>query len=44
MVDEINERMKQGIGTSLGMEFSEIGDDYLKATMPVGGKPMFSHA
>lgn len=32
---DINERMKVGIGTSLGMEFIEVGEDYLKATMPV---------
>lgn len=32
---EVNERTKIGIGSALGMEFIEIGDDYLRATMPV---------
>jgi 1,4-dihydroxy-2-naphthoyl-CoA hydrolase len=34
-VADINGRMQVGIGTSLGMEFIEVGEDYLKATMPV---------
>lgn len=34
-VADINARMKKGIGTALGMEFTEVGDDWLKATMPV---------
>lgn len=34
-LEEVNERTKIGIGLALGMEFIEIGDDYLKATMPV---------
>ncbi len=34
-LDEINERLKIGIGSALGMQFTEIGDDFLIATMPV---------
>jgi 1,4-dihydroxy-2-naphthoyl-CoA hydrolase len=34
-LEEINERTKIGIGLALGIAFTEIGDDYLKATMPV---------
>ncbi|RKR81350.1 1,4-dihydroxy-2-naphthoyl-CoA hydrolase [Mucilaginibacter gracilis] len=31
----INNRPKNHIGALLGIEFTEIGDDYIKATMPV---------
>jgi len=34
-LEEVNERTKIGIGSALGIAFTEIGDDYLKATMPV---------
>jgi len=34
-LEEINTRTKVGIGTSLGLEFTEIGDDFLEARMPV---------
>jgi len=34
-LEEVNGRTMKGIGTSLGMLFTEIGEDFLKATMPV---------
>jgi 1,4-dihydroxy-2-naphthoyl-CoA hydrolase len=34
-IDAINNRPKNHIGALLGIEFTEIGDDYIKATMPV---------
>jgi len=34
-VDVINSRPKNHIGALLGIEFTEIGEDYIKATMPV---------
>ncbi|MEO6522553.1 MAG: hotdog fold thioesterase [Mucilaginibacter sp.] len=34
-VKTINDRPKNHIGALLGIEFTEIGDDYIKATMPV---------
>jgi len=33
--DEINQRCKNTLCDHLGIEFTEIGDDYLIATMPV---------
>lgn len=32
---EVNERANKGIGKVLGIEFTDIGDDFLKARMPV---------
>jgi 1,4-dihydroxy-2-naphthoyl-CoA hydrolase len=37
-VDVINARPKNHIGALLGIEFTEIGDDYIKATMPVDAR------
>lgn len=37
-VDAINARPKNHIGALLGIEFTEIGDDYIKATMPVDAR------
>jgi len=37
-VDDINSRPKNHIGALLGIEFTEIGDDYIKATMPVDAR------
>lgn len=37
-LDALNEGGKDTMGDHLGMKFTEIGDDYLKATMPVTGK------
>ncbi|MBK0384282.1 hotdog fold thioesterase [Pedobacter sp. SD-b] len=34
-LEELNNRPKNNIGGLLGIEFIEIGDDYIKATMPV---------
>ena len=34
-VDQLNELNKNNLGEHLGMLFTEIGDNYLKATMPV---------
>lgn len=34
-VEEFNSRAKNHIGAVLGIELTEIGDDYLKGTMPV---------
>ena len=34
-VEEFNSRPKNHIGAVLGIELTEIGDDYLKGTMPV---------
>jgi 1,4-dihydroxy-2-naphthoyl-CoA hydrolase len=34
-VKAINDRPKNHIGALLGIEFTEIGDDYIKAIMPV---------
>lgn len=34
-ISAINDRPKNHIGALLGIEFTEIGDDYIKATMPV---------
>ncbi|EHQ26837.1 hotdog fold thioesterase [Mucilaginibacter paludis] len=37
-VDSINDSPKNHIGALLGIEFTEIGDDYIKATMPVDAR------
>ena len=34
-LEELNSRPKNNIGGLLGIEFTEIGDDFIKATMPV---------
>jgi 1,4-dihydroxy-2-naphthoyl-CoA hydrolase len=34
-VDDLNTMRNANMGTHVGIEFSEIGDDYLCATMPV---------
>src|SRR5574337_1319510 len=34
-VDQLNERSKNTLVERLGIEFLEVGDDYLKAKMPV---------
>lgn len=34
-IDELNTRPGNNIGSLLGIEFTEIGEDFLKATMPV---------
>lgn len=34
-IEQINAFSKATLGENLGMEFTEIGDDYMKATMPV---------
>ncbi|MFC5283606.1 hotdog fold thioesterase [Pedobacter alpinus] len=34
-VEELNSRHPNHIGTVLGIEFTEIGSDFIKATMPV---------
>ncbi|MFD2285178.1 hotdog fold thioesterase [Pedobacter petrophilus] len=34
-VEELNSRPKNHIGALLGIEFTEIGDDFIKGTMPV---------
>lgn len=37
-VSAINDRPKNHIGALLGIEFTEIGDNYIKATMPVDAR------
>lgn len=37
-VSDINDRHTNHIGALLGIEFTEIGDDYIKATMPVDAR------
>lgn len=37
-VEVINNRPKNHIGALLGIEFTEIGDDYIKARMPVDAR------
>lgn len=34
-IDQLNQLSKNNLGEHLGMKFTEIGDNYLKATMPV---------
>ncbi|MDP4711740.1 MAG: hotdog fold thioesterase [Saprospiraceae bacterium] len=34
-IHQMNEFSKNTLGDNLGMVFTEVGDDYLKATMPV---------
>lgn len=34
-LEHLNNRSKNNIGTLLGIQFIEIGDNYIKATMPV---------
>lgn len=34
-IESINKRSENSLGGFLGIEFIEIGDNYLKATMPV---------
>ena len=34
-VEELNSRPKNHIGALLGIEFTEIGEDFIKGTMPV---------
>lgn len=34
-LEHLNNRSKNNIGTLLGIQFTEIGDNYIKATMPV---------
>lgn len=37
-VADLNNRHKNHLGAFLGIEFTEIGDDFIKATMPVNAK------
>ncbi len=37
-VAELNNRHNNHLGAFLGIEFTEIGDDFIKATMPVNAK------
>ena len=37
-LDQLTERSKNTLNEHLGIEFLEIGDDYLKARMPVDGR------
>jgi 1,4-dihydroxy-2-naphthoyl-CoA hydrolase len=37
-VDDINSRHTNHMGALIGIEFTEIGDDYIKATMPVDAR------
>ncbi|MBW4890211.1 hotdog fold thioesterase [Mucilaginibacter sp. HMF5004] len=37
-IGDINNRPKNHIGALIGIEFIEIGDDYIKATMPVDAR------
>lgn len=39
-LDELNSLFKNSMGEQLGMQFIEIGPDYLKATMPVDHRTM----
>lgn len=39
-LDELNSFFKNSMGEQLGMQFIEIGPDYLKATMPVDHRTM----
>lgn len=34
-IEQMNEFSKNTLGENLGMLFTEVGDDYIKATMPV---------
>lgn len=34
-IAQLNEMCKGNLGENLGIEFTEIGDDFIKATMPV---------
>ncbi len=34
-IDEFNKRNRNSMGETLGIEFTEVGTDFLKATMPV---------
>ena len=34
-LDQLNQKNKNNLSEHLGMKFTEIGDNYLKATMPV---------
>lgn len=34
-LEQLNNRSKNNIGVLLGIEFTEVGDDHIKATMPV---------
>ena len=37
-ISDLNSSHKSHIGTLLGIEFTEIGDDFIKATMPVDAR------
>lgn len=37
-IDELNDRGKNTMADFLGIEFTEVGDDYLTAVMPVDSK------
>jgi 1,4-dihydroxy-2-naphthoyl-CoA hydrolase len=37
-INELNNRHKNHIGALLGIEFTEIGNDFIKATMPVDAR------
>ncbi len=39
-VEEINQRAKHSLSDHLGIEFTEIGDEHLSATMPVDQRTM----
>lgn len=34
-IEDLNERLKGNLGEALGIEITELGDDYLKAKMPI---------
>ncbi len=36
--DELNKRHQNHIGALIGIEFTELGDDFIKATMPVDAR------
>jgi acyl-coenzyme A thioesterase PaaI-like protein len=38
--DQLNERFKDNLGETLGIQITEVGDDYLKASMPVDHRTM----
>ncbi|HKT31871.1 MAG TPA: hotdog fold thioesterase [Gammaproteobacteria bacterium] len=37
-VDDLNQYQQQTLVTHLGIRYTEVGDDYLKATMPVDAR------
>lgn len=39
-VDEVNQRARRSLSDHLGIEFTEVGDDFLAAKMPVDHRTM----